>query len=813
MSEYINHIKRTVDGNTTEIELQDFRIKDFPEGSEGKGLVITENNKVIPKSLDYLALSGGKLSGNLDMSNFKITNLFPGVNDTDAVTYRQLQNAIEGLGDVFVLKGVIQTLDELPTQNVAIGNIYYVNEAMTAYVWLEGNFNSTIKAGETQIQIVPSEIATKLRLISIKAVDFATSELLDISYQVNDNNIIVTLNEKNENDVIISGIAFWWSKFGSSVDLTPFIKYEEIQPIVSQYVQTEIQPVKEVAENTIQKPESAQENELLTYINGKWDAAPAPDTGVIEIDSDKSLDIDSTNKSIPKLKINISKEDKNSIELKDDGLYSVGVQSDFEMNDFTDPSFIKNKPEILNGEITSENKNALVNDTQVKNYDNKTRVQISNTNENFSEFSNVWINTSNNIGAEHESVSSINGKTGNVIIKSEDIYDSDNKTIRDKFNELDLIDESTNNEISNIKSNIENINNKINNSDKIINDQIDNLDNSISDNKNKIEIINSNLDEISLTLDEKEDKINKATTVFGNETNNTKYPSTKAVADLLNNTVYTDAENNTLYVSFVPTEFYGLKAEINKLQYGTEPTLSYQKGILTLGLPELRDGIGIVSIDIEETDQSGAYNNIIINLNDGSNYSFKIKNGIDGVNGKDGGTPIVSIEDTVNTTNGRQGITINVENADGQTNNGTVWNGLSAYEIALNNGFIGTEKEWLESIIGASVEFIYDTEERLTIINTDPSNDSTNPNNFIYIPVDDTFIPTITQEDLNEILKINKAPLIISPTFIFHPQSNSKWVATDVTPDYINYHIIQITNGVWNYSYNTVEYIISDNLS
>lgn len=770
MSEYINHIKRTVDGNTTEIKLQDFRIKDFPEGSEGKGLVITENNKVIPKSLDYLSLSGGKLSGNLDMSNFKITNLFPGVNDTDAVTYRQLQNAIEGLGDVFVLKGVIQTLDELPTQNVAIGNIYYVNEAMTAYVWLEGNFSATIKAGETQIQIVPSEIATKLRLISIKAVDFTTSELIDISYQVNDNNIIVTLNEKNENDVIISGIAFWWSKFGSSVDLTPFIKYEEIQPIVSQYVQTEIQPIKEVAENAIQKPESTQENELLTYINGKWDAAPAPDTGVIEIDSDKSLDIDSTNKSIPKLKINISKEDKNSIELKDDGLYSVGVQSDFEMDDFTDPSFIKNKPEILNGEITSENKNALVNDTQVKNYDNKTRVQISNTNENFSEFSNVWINTSNNIGAEHESVSSINGKTGNVIIKSEDIYDSDNKTIRDKFNELDLIDESTNNEISNIKSNIENINNKINNSDKIINDQIDNLDNSILDNKNKIEIINSNLDEISLTLDEKEDKINKATTVFGNETNNTKYPSTKAVADLLNNTVYTDAENNTLYVSFVPTEFYGLKAEINKLQHGTEPTLSYQKGILTLGLPELKDGI----------------------------------------NGKDGGTPIVSIEDTVNTTNGRQGIIINVENADGQTDNGIVWNGLSAYEIALNNGFIGTEEEWLESIIGSSVEFIYDTEERLTITNIDSSNDSTNN---IYISVDNTFIPTITQEDLNEILKINKAPLIISPTFIFHPQSNSKWVAIDVTPDYINYHIIQITNGVWNYSYNTVEYIISDNLS
>ena len=55
------------------------------------------------------------------------------------------------------------------------------------------------------------------------------------------------------------------------------------------------------------------------------------------------------------------------------------------------------------------------------------------------------------------------------------------------------------------------------------------------------------------------------------------------------------------------------------------------------------------------------------------------KNGIDGVNGKDG-------------IDGKDG-------ADGR--NGTDGkDGLSAYEIALKNGFVGTESEWLTSLKG-----------------------------------------------------------------------------------------------------------------
>lgn len=749
MSEYINHIKQTVDGVSTDINIQDYRIKDFPEGSEGKGLVITENNKVIPKPLDFLPLSGGKLSGPIDMSNFKITNLFPGTNDADAVTYKQLQNAIEGLGDIFILKGVLQTLDELPTQNVAIGNIYYVNEAMTAYVWLEGTFNETLLAGDIQTQIIPSEIATKLRLISIKAIDAETSELVDISYKVNDNNIIVTLNDTNKHDVIISGTAFWWSKFGSSVDLSPYIKYEEIEPIINQYVDSATKPVKDIVDNAILKPETAQENEILTYKDGNWVAEAAPDTGVVEISElNKSIEINNSDKSKPLIGIKLSTKEKNSLYIVEDeneqGLYSAGVQSDFNEKDSKDPSFIKNKPELLEGEISSENKNALVTDTQVKNYYNKAKIQIANTDQNFSDLNDVWINTSNNIGAEHASVSSVNGQTGAVIIKSSDIYDSDSKTISDKLKELDETDKNTIIEITDIKSELNNVNIKIDNSESNLNDQIEILDKAINDTNTYISNIESNVKDLDLNLDEKEDKGNKVDTVFGNESNNIKYPSVRAVTDLLNNTVYTEAEDKTLYVNFVPTEFYGLKALLKELEYGSKPSIDYEKGILTIGLPELRDGF---SPTIEVTE-----------INNGS--SLKITD----VNGTE---------------------TVDIKNGD------------SAYQLAVNNGFEGTEQEWLESLVGkdgieghATVDLKYE-DERLSIANT-----TLMP----CIQVDDSFIPNISITELNNILDLHKTPTIVSPSYIFYYQGNYKWLSINITETAIEYHIIQIIDDQWNYS-------------
>lgn len=63
-------------------------------------------------------------------------------------------------------------------------------------------------------------------------------------------------------------------------------------------------------------------------------------------------------------------------------------------------------------------------------------------------------------------------------------------------------------------------------------------------------------------------------------------------------------------------------------------------------------------------------------------------NGTDGVDGKNGA-------DGRNGVDGRDGR----DGADGQ--NGTDGeNGLSAYELAVQNGYTGTEKEWLSSLRG-----------------------------------------------------------------------------------------------------------------
>lgn len=62
--------------------------------------------------------------------------------------------------------------------------------------------------------------------------------------------------------------------------------------------------------------------------------------------------------------------------------------------------------------------------------------------------------------------------------------------------------------------------------------------------------------------------------------------------------------------------------------------------------------------------------------------SLKGTDGKDGVDGKDGADGL----------NGKDG-TDGKDGADGK-------DGLSAYEIALNNGFVGTESEWLDSLKG-----------------------------------------------------------------------------------------------------------------
>lgn len=49
-----------------------------------------------------------------------------------------------------------------------------------------------------------------------------------------------------------------------------------------------------------------------------------------------------------------------------------------------------------------------------------------------------------------------------------------------------------------------------------------------------------------------------------------------------------------------------------------------------------------------------------------------------------------------------EGVLLTVEDQHGETN-GTIFNGKSAYQIAVKHGYVGTEQEWLASLVGASV--------------------------------------------------------------------------------------------------------------
>lgn len=82
---------------------------------------------------------------------------------------------------------------------------------------------------------------------------------------------------------------------------------------------------------------------------------------------------------------------------------------------------------------------------------------------------------------------------------------------------------------------------------------------------------------------------------------------------------------------------------------------------------------------------------IVITMTDGTQTSFFITNGVNGADGKDG----LDGKDGKDGVNGVNGI----DGKDGKdgTNGADGVNGKSAYELALSNGYAGTEEDWLKS--------------------------------------------------------------------------------------------------------------------
>lgn len=119
------------------------------------------------------------------------------------------------------------------------------------------------------------------------------------------------------------------------------------------------------------------------------------------------------------------------------------------------------------------------------------------------------------------------------------------------------------------------------------------------------------------------------------------------------------------------------------------------------------DGVGIDSITTVESPDDGGNNVVTIHLTDGTQYTFNVKNGHKGSDGAQGpqgeqGPQGAQGEKGETGAQGPQGPA--GQNGINGTNGANGSDGKSAYEIAVENGFVGDETAWLASLKGEQGE-------------------------------------------------------------------------------------------------------------
>ena len=83
---------------------------------------------------------------------------------TKFVNETQLQAAITSLGSIFTLKGSVATVNDLPSQNNNIGDVYYVVSESAGYIWIDDD--STLRWEQLGMTVDTSDFLTKSGLLS-----------------------------------------------------------------------------------------------------------------------------------------------------------------------------------------------------------------------------------------------------------------------------------------------------------------------------------------------------------------------------------------------------------------------------------------------------------------------------------------------------------------------------------------------------------------------------------------------------------------------------------------------------------------------
>lgn len=116
---------------------------------------------------------------------------------------------------------------------------------------------------------------------------------------------------------------------------------------------------------------------------------------------------------------------------------------------------------------------------------------------------------------------------------------------------------------------------------------------------------------------------------------------------------------------------------------------------------QIPNGVGIKNIRLSKESETG--NTYKIELTNGQSYDFVAPAGPTGKTGADGTSVTVS-KVSESTENGGDNIVLFSDGNELTVKNGTRGsdgsNGKSAYEVACDNGFVGDEEDWLETLVG-----------------------------------------------------------------------------------------------------------------
>ena len=162
-----------------------FDEKNVQVGFENQFVVKDFTNKTLVKLLmlkgekgDTVSAEWGNITGNItnqtDLSNAlnnkaDTTDIPTDLNQlsnttTKFVNETQLQAAISSLGSIFTLKGSVATVNDLPSQNNNIGDVYYVVSESAGYIWIDDD--GTLRWEQLGMTVDTTDFLKKSGLLS-----------------------------------------------------------------------------------------------------------------------------------------------------------------------------------------------------------------------------------------------------------------------------------------------------------------------------------------------------------------------------------------------------------------------------------------------------------------------------------------------------------------------------------------------------------------------------------------------------------------------------------------------------------------------